>query len=156
MCQQKPVMPVPEVKGSPPSYGPNSVFWPTFTLPRQAAGTQPLSWGLAYNRTKSTLRQLPQEAGTVPARALLDRSSHFSAAIRDQDPGSGPLSLLSYNQHALSLVKAAQEGGKVPAKEHTAAGCVECTTQPGWDGTMLQRTMHRKRQVQLCSTSHQV
>lgn len=58
---------------------------------------------------------LPPLASASPVRALLCKPRCSSVAIPDQDPGSGPLSLLSENKHCLSLVKAAHEGGRVPA-----------------------------------------
>jgi hypothetical protein len=56
-----------------------------------------------------------------PVRALLPRCSTSSAAIPDQAPGSGPLRRLLDIQHPLSLDRAAQEGGRVPAGTHTSA-----------------------------------
>jgi hypothetical protein len=49
-----------------------------------------------------------------PVRRFIASRRSSSAAIPDQAPGSGPLRVLLYTQHFLSLVRAPQEGGRVP------------------------------------------
>jgi hypothetical protein len=53
-----------------------------------------------------------------PVRTLVCNPSSTSAAIPDKAPGSGPLRVLRHSWHTLSLVRAPQEGGKVPAETH--------------------------------------
>jgi hypothetical protein len=59
----------------------------------------------------------PTANSSSPVRALVATSNSSIAAIPDQDPGSGPLSLFLHKRHALSLVRAPQEGGRVPAQQ---------------------------------------
>jgi hypothetical protein len=70
-----------------------------------------------------------------PERLLLFRNSRFRPAIPDQVPGSGPFRRLLSRLQCCRLVKAPQEGGRVP-EGHDAA-----TSGVGWQANSAQTSL---------------